>query len=162
MPAMEKEAEKRERLPVSVSSAVFIEDEQGRLLLLQQASERKGYRWGLPAGGMEPHEDPIMIAVREAKEEIGVGVELTDLIGVYTVDRGDKASGIGFAFRGKIISGQITLQEEEIKDYRFFSLSEIASLVAKDLLYKPEYNLNCIRDWADGESYPLEAVKHFR
>lgn len=36
--------EKRERLPVSVSSAVFIEDEQGRLLLLQQTAERKGHR----------------------------------------------------------------------------------------------------------------------
>ena len=98
--------EKRERLPVSVSSAIFIEDEQGRLLLLQQAAERKGHRWGPPAGGMEAHENPIMGALREAREEIGVEIELIDLIGIYTVDRGDTSSSMGFVFRGKISQGK--------------------------------------------------------
>lgn len=151
--------ERRERLPVSVSSAVFIEDDQKRLLLLQQAAERKGFRWGPPAGGMESHEDPIMAALRETKEEISVGLELTDLVGVYTVDRGDNASGIGFVFRGRIVSGEITPREGEIKDYRFFFPSEIEELVAQDMLYKPEYNLSGIQDWLSGISYPLDAIK---
>lgn len=152
-------SERRERLPVSVSSAVFIEDDQKRLLLLQQAAERKGYRWGPSAGGMEPHEDPIMTAIREVEEEIGVKVELIDLIGVYTVGRGDNASGIGFVFRGRIVSGQITPREGEIKDYRFFSSPEIDELISQDMLYKPEYNLSGIQDWLSGRSYPLDAIK---
>ena len=152
-------SERRERLPVSVSSAVFIEDDQKRLLLLQQAAERKGFRWGPPAGGMESHEDPIMAALRETKEEIGVGLELTVLVGVYTVDRGDNASGIGFVFRGRIVSGEITPLEGEIKDYRFFFPSEIEELIAQDMLYKPEYNLSGIQDWLSGRSYPLDAIK---
>ena len=64
--------ERRERLPVSVSSAIFIEDRQGRLLLLQQAADKKGHRWGPPAGGIKAHENPIAGALREAKEEICV------------------------------------------------------------------------------------------
>lgn len=151
--------EKQERLPVSVSSAVFIEDDQKRLLLLQQASEEKGFKWGPPAGGMNPHEDPIMTALREAEEEIRVKVELTDLVGIYTIDRGDNASGIGFVFRGRIISGEITPREEEIKDYKFFSPQEIEKLVADGMLYKPEYNIEAIKDWLSGLSYPLKAVR---
>jgi 8-oxo-dGTP pyrophosphatase MutT (NUDIX family) len=154
-----KEIEKRERLPVSVSSAIFIEDGQGRILLLQQAAERKGNRWGPPAGGLEAHEDPIMGARREAKEEIGAEIELIDLIGIYTVDRGNTTSGIGFVFRGKVNSDEIKIKDDEIQDFRFFSPEELRDLVEKELLYKPEYNLQCIKDWMDGQSYPLGVVK---
>ena len=156
---MGKELEKHERLPVSVSSAVFIEDAQGRLLLLQQAAERKGHRWGPPAGGMEAHEDPIKTAQRETNEEIGVKVELKDLVGIYTVDRGNNATGVGFVFRGQIISGEITPREGEIMDFRFFSPSEMEDLIAADMLYKPEYNLAGIQDWIDGKSFALEVIR---
>jgi len=152
-------AERRERLPVSVSSAVFIEDEQGRLLLLQQASERKGFRWGPPAGGLEAHEDPIMGALRETREEIGIEVELIDLIGIYSVDRGDKTTGIGFVFRGKITEGKISPREGEISETRFFAPEEIKQLISEDKLYKPEYNLSGIEDWLNGQSFPLEVVR---
>jgi len=157
---MGKESEKRERLPVSVSSAVFIEDGQGRLLLLQQAAERKGHRWGPPAGGMEPHEDPMMTARRETREEVDIEVKLTDLVGIYSVDRDNNATGIGFVFRGKVVSGQITPRQDEIMNFRFFSPTEIEDLITSDMLYTPEYNLDGIRDWIEGKSYPLEVIKH--
>lgn len=151
--------EQRERLPVSVSAAVFVEDDQGRLLLLRQAAEWKGKRWGPPAGGMHAHEDPMMNALREAKEEIGVEVELVDLIGIYTADRGNDATGIGFVFRGRITNGDIKIRQGEIIDHRFFSPAEIQDLIERDLIYKPEYNLPAIRDWVEGCYYPIEVVR---
>ncbi|MBI2008446.1 NUDIX hydrolase, partial [Candidatus Amesbacteria bacterium] len=117
--------ERRERLPVSVSAAVFIENHEGRLLLLQQAAERKGYKWGPPAGGMEAHEDPIETAHRETREEIGVEVEILNLLGIYTVDRGETATGIAFVFRGRIVSGEIRLRPGEIDTYRYFTKDEV-------------------------------------
>jgi len=150
---------KRKRLPVSISAAVFIQDNQGRLLLLQQAAESKGYRWGPPAGGMEAHEDPMIAALREVKEEIGIEAELIDLVGIYTVDRGDDASGIAFVFRGKIVSGQITPKEDEIQSFQFFTLKEMENLIKEDMLYKPEYNVSGIKDWSEGKSYSLEMIK---
>jgi len=155
---MGKELEKRERLPVSVSSAVFIEDKQGRLLLLQQAAKRKGHRWGPPAGGIEPHEDPITTALRETREEIDVGIELINLVGIYTVDRGNNATGIGFVFRGKITSGKITPSQGEIMNFKFFSPQEIERLIKSGMLYKPEYNLTSIRDYLAGQSFPLGVI----
>jgi len=149
----------RERLPVSVSAAVFIEDDQGRLLLLQQSSEQKGKRWGPPAGGMFPHEDPFENARRETREEIGVEIEFIDVLGIYTIDRGDTKTGIGFVFRAKIVSDEIKPAEGEIDNYKFFTSNEIKELIEQDLLYKPEYNRQCVEDWVNGLSFPSEVVR---
>lgn len=149
----------RERLPVSVSSAVFIEDEQGILLLLQQCSENKGRRWGPPAGGMFPHEDPFENARRETREEIGVEIEFIDVLGIYTIDRGDTKTGIGFVFRARIINGEIKPATGEIDNYKFFTPGEIKALIDSDLLYKPEYTKQCVEDWINGRSFPLGAIR---
>lgn len=153
-----KEQGERKRLPVSVSAAVLIEDEEHKLLLLQQASESKGFKWGPPAGGMHPFEDPMMTAIRETREEIGVQVQLVNLVGIYTVGRGLDKSGVAFVFRAKIDKGKIKPAGEEIKSYDFFSYQQIRGLIEKDLLYKPEYNIASFRDWARGKSYSLEVV----
>lgn len=157
--SIEGAAERKHRLPVSVSAAVFIEDEQGRLLLLQQDSEAKGNKWGPPAGGMKPHEDPAQTARRETKEEIGVEVELTGLIGIYTADRGDARSSLAFVFRGRVVSGKIILAEGEIKDWGYFDREGIEKIISQGLLYKPEYNLVGIEDWRRGNNFELAAMK---
>jgi len=58
-----------------------------------------------------------------------------------------------------IISGEITLQEDEIIDSRFFSPEEIRDLIEEGMLYKPEYNLAGIQDWIEGKSFALEVIK---
>lgn len=149
---------KRKRLPVSVSAAVFIEDDQNRLLLLQQSTPEKNYRWGPPAGGMKAHEDPFLTISREVLEEIGAKVKLLDLVGIYTVDRDDEKTGLGFVFRGKL-EGKIKINKKEIKNYRFFSYQEIQQLIKEEKLYKPEYNIDGIRDYFKQKSYLLEVIK---
>ncbi len=155
---MDKET-KSERLPVSVSAAVYIEDDKGRLLLLQQSAKRKGRRWGPPAGGMHAHESPVDNAIRETKEEINVDVESLDVLGIYPTDRGNYSTGIGFVFRARIIAGEIRPSPDEINDYRFFTATEIESLIREDMLYKPEYNLQGIKDWLEKRAYPLEIIR---
>lgn len=151
-----------QRFPVSVSSAVFIEDEEGRLLLVQQAAPEKGYKWSPPGGGMLAFEDPLTTAKREVKEELGVEIQLINLIGIYVVERGEESSGIAFVFRGKIVGkNHLSPRPTEIKDYRFFNREELDELIStrRDELYKPEYNLAGIRDWLRGVSYPLDVIK---
>lgn len=156
---MQTKAVERERLAVRVSAAVFIEDGQGRLLLLQQAGEEKGHKWGPPAGGMEANEDPVGNALREAKEEIGAAVLLTDLIGIYTVRRESGGTKLAFVFRGKLAPGQeIKIRAGEIENYRYFSLAELDSLILEGMLYKPEFNVQNIRDWKAGRSFPLQVL----
>ena len=150
---------KGERLPVSISAAVYITDKEGKLLLLKQAAESKGGKWGPPAGGMGAHENPLTTAKREVKEEINVDINLLNLVGIYTVDRGNDATGIGFVFRGEILSGKIKIKEGEIADYKYFTPEEVKTLLEEGMFYKPEYNKSCVEDWLKGSSYPLGIIK---
>ncbi len=149
----------RKSFPVKISAAVLLANERGELLLLQQAAESKGFKWGPPAGRIDPPEDPLMCAKRETKEEIGVSIELQRLVGHYTVIKRDGTSGMGFVFTGRIIEGEISLAKGEIMNYRFFSRNELEKLIKSDKLYKPEYNIRSIKDWLSGKTYPLEAIK---
>jgi 8-oxo-dGTP pyrophosphatase MutT (NUDIX family) len=149
----------RKKLPVSVSAAVLLTNDKGELLLLQQAAISKGFKWGPPAGRIHPFEDPLMCVKRETKEEIGASIELQRLVGVYTVKRGEDASGIGFVFAGTIIDGEISPAKGEIMNYRFFSRRELEELIKSDKLYKPEYNILGIKDWLSGKTYSLEGIK---
>lgn len=158
MPQYEVEKE-RKRLPVNVSAAVFIEDNNGKLLLLQQAAEWKGQKWGPPAGGMEAFENPIETALRETQEEIGVEIELTNLIGIYTAKRGPNETGIGFVFRGRLKDNNLKLKRGEIKQARYFSPEETQQLIETDQLYKPEYNIAGIKDWLAGKNFSREIIR---
>ena len=60
---------------------VLAADEQGRVLLQRR---RDTGQWALPMGRMELGETPSECAVRETREETGVLVQVTGLLGVYS------------------------------------------------------------------------------
>src|SRR4029079_6565926 len=64
-------------------AAVLIADERGRVLLIHEDYGR--HRWGLPGGRHEPGESIEETAIREAKEETNLDVELGELIGEYMI-----------------------------------------------------------------------------
>ena len=51
-------------------------------ILLQQREDFE--TWALPGGAIEAGETPAQAAVREAREETGLNVEITQLVGLYT------------------------------------------------------------------------------
>ena len=53
------------------------------ILLLRRAVEPGAGAWDLPAGYLDPGESFERGAVREAREEAGIEIELTELAGVY-------------------------------------------------------------------------------
>ena len=55
--------------------------ENGRVALIERVRDRRTY-FVFPGGGVEAGESPQQAAVREAYEELGVNVELGDLISV--------------------------------------------------------------------------------
>ncbi|TAK72586.1 MAG: NUDIX domain-containing protein [Dehalococcoidia bacterium] len=66
-----------------VVAAVIIEHD-GRVLLQRRAMEPGVGLWTFPGGFLEIGERPEEGAVREAKEEVGLDVELAGLHGVYS------------------------------------------------------------------------------
>jgi len=93
----------------------IIRDDEGRILLCL----RNDYALrNLPGGGVESGESPWQAMIREVKEETGLDVEITKLVGVYTKSNKDD---VVFSFECKVISWEITLNEEaqEIKYFAF-------------------------------------------
>lgn len=71
----------REKIFINCAGG-WVEDEQGRVLL--QKRSPTGEVWGFPGGVMELGESAETAAIREIREETGLEVEVTALLGVYT------------------------------------------------------------------------------
>ena len=82
--------------------------------------------WILPSGGVEEDESLAQAAIRETKEETGLDVELTKLVGVYS-RLGNMGSVHAVLFVAKLIGGEIKCQEGETIAVEWFAFDEIPS-----------------------------------
>lgn len=96
---------------------------EGKILLTQREDFET---WILPSGGVEDGESIAQAAIRETKEETGLDVELTRLIGVYS--RLSNMSPVhAVLFSAKPIGGEIRCQEGETIAVEWFSFDRIPS-----------------------------------
>lgn len=114
-----------------VGAAIF--NDEGKVLL-QRRSDRN--TWGFPGGAMELGESISETARREIKEETGLNIELERLIGIYSdysdeYPNGDSAQPIVIFFLGKIISGNLSIDDSETLELRYFGKDEMPQLVNK-------------------------------
>lgn len=84
----------------------IILDSQRRVLLCKR---RDKDLWNLPGGKVEKGESPWEAAIREAKEEIGVDIEIEKLAGVYFKREADE---VVFQFVAKIMHGELAPSDE--------------------------------------------------
>jgi ADP-ribose pyrophosphatase YjhB (NUDIX family) len=93
----------------------------GKILL----TKREDFEtWILPSGGVEDGESLAQAAIRETKEETGLDIELTRLVGVYS-RLGDWSPGYMVLFAAKPIGGEIKCQAGETIAVEWFPFDEI-------------------------------------
>jgi ADP-ribose pyrophosphatase YjhB (NUDIX family) len=85
--------------------------------------------WILPSGGVEDGESIAQAAIRETKEETGLDVELTSLVGIYS-RLGDMLPNHAVLFLAKPLGGDIKCQEGETLEVKWFEFDEIPNLLA--------------------------------
>ncbi len=114
------------------SVAAVIRDEQGRVLL-QEKLFNEG--WSLPAGAIEPGETPQTTLVREVREETGLEVVPSSVIGVfggagfrYVYPNGDMVEYTVIVFESLIVGGRLGAVDSETKSLRYFTRSEMPQL----------------------------------
>lgn len=95
----------------------------GKILL----TKREDFEtWILPSGGVEDDESIAQAAIRETKEETGLDVELTKLVGIYS-RLGNMSPVHAVLFVAKLIGGEIKCQEGETIAVEWFAFNEIPS-----------------------------------
>lgn len=127
---------------IMTAGAVIIYNDKNEILLQHRGDD---HFWGLPGGIMEMGEKPKETAIREALEETGYNIEITGYLGDYhnfhkEWPGGDKAHIICFIYKGKIVSGTMTIDGDETLDLRWYSKDNLPEIDAID-------HLEAIRDY---------------
>jgi 8-oxo-dGTP diphosphatase len=119
------------RLLLPGVSAVVIRDdlEPGRVHLLLTRRSDTG-RWSLPAGIVEPFEQPAASMLRELAEETRITAEVERLALLRTdpdvvYPNGDRCQFIAMCFRCRYVSGEAQVGDEESTEVAWFAADEL-------------------------------------
>ena len=109
----------------SLTADIFIFDEDFNFILIKRKNNPYKDYWALPGGFVEYGESVENAAIREAKEETSIDVELIDLVNVYSQpDRDPRGHTVTVAYTAK---GDFTNRkaDDDAKDIGIFNVSEL-------------------------------------
>jgi ADP-ribose pyrophosphatase YjhB (NUDIX family) len=113
------------------SVTAIVPNEQGELLLVHKTDNDL---WALPGGGMDVGEYMADAVVREVKEETGIDVEVTGVVGIYTnpnhvmaYDDGEVRQQCSICFTTRMVGGQ-PATSSETKEVRFVPTEQLDAL----------------------------------
>jgi 8-oxo-dGTP diphosphatase len=111
--------------------SAVVHDHHGRILLLRRGDNG---RWSLPAGMIDPGEQPADAILREIHEETGIRAEIEHLGGVAThpvhYPNGDNCQYLNVWFRCRAVSGTPHADGDESLAVAFFAPDALPGLDA--------------------------------
>ena len=113
------------------SVTAIVTNDQGDLLLIHKTDNDL---WALPGGGHDIGESIVDTVVREVKEETGVDVEVTGIVGLYTdpkhvmaYDDGEVRQQFSICFTTQLVGGELRTSSES-KDVRWVPVRDLDAL----------------------------------
>lgn len=98
------------------SASVIVRNFAGEVLLLLRPDSG---RWTIPTGGLKKDETLTRCAARECREETGVDIEITSLVGVFSDPRhvsaypdGEVRQPVNICFAARVIGGTLGTSDE--------------------------------------------------
>src|SRR5579859_878491 len=129
------------------ASGVLAVDEDGRVLLQRR---RDTGQWAIPMGKQELGETVAQCAVRETREETGVTVEVTGILGIYSdpghivaYSDGEVRQEYEVILLGRPVSGQPEANDEA-SDVGWFTVEQLGGLDIHPTQWRQ------LRDWLNG------------
>ena len=117
-------------------AVVVLVSEGDRLLFVQRGAEPQIGKWCFPGGYVDQGEQVEAAARREVREETGLEVEITVLIGVYSLPSNPV---IVVAYSGKVTGGRL-VAGTDAEDAGWFAASDLPELAFP-------HNVKIIEDW---------------
>jgi ADP-ribose pyrophosphatase YjhB (NUDIX family) len=116
---------------IVVAVTAFVLDDQEQVLLIRRTDNAL---WAIPGGAQDFGEYIAQTAVRETKEESGIDIEVTGIVGIYTDPKhvmaysdGEVRQQFSICFRGRYLGGTPTPSSES-SDVRWVAREELDSL----------------------------------
>jgi ADP-ribose pyrophosphatase YjhB (NUDIX family) len=110
---------------------VFVMNGEGEILLERRSDNG---RWGMPGGVQEIGESITQTVVREVREETGIDVEVTGLVGIYTdpghvivFSDGEVRQEFSMCFRARQVGGAVAVRGES-REVRWVPAGQLGSL----------------------------------
>lgn len=108
---------------VGVNIAILLND---KILL----TKREDFEvWCLPGGAVDTGESLAQAAIREAREETGLQVELTRLVGIYSQPRWHREGGHIAVIAARPTGGEIRPQPGEVLEIHYFGIDELPEVI---------------------------------
>lgn len=116
---------------IVVAVTAFVQDEQGRLLMIRRTDNDM---YSIPGGAQDVGETIGRTVAREVKEETGVDVEPIDIIGIYSdpahiiaYTDGEVRQQFSICFRARYIGGDLQTSSES-SEVHWISRENLAKL----------------------------------
>ena len=109
----------------SLTTDIFIYNEDYYFILIKRRNDPYKDYWALPGGFVEYGESVESAAIREAKEETSIDVELKDLVNVYSdADRDPRSHTVTVVYTAK---GDFNSRKanSDAKDINIFKANEL-------------------------------------
>jgi ADP-ribose pyrophosphatase YjhB (NUDIX family) len=116
---------------IVVAVTVFVVDDRDRVLLIRRTDNGL---WAVPGGAQDFGEYIAETAVRETREESGINIEVTGIVGIYTNPHhvmaytdGEVRQQFSICFRARYLSGEPTPSDES-SEVRWVTRDELDEL----------------------------------
>jgi 8-oxo-dGTP pyrophosphatase MutT (NUDIX family) len=133
------------------SASAFVCDEAGRILLLRRTDNNL---WTIPTGGLKRGETITQCAIRECKEETGIDIAITGLVGVFSTPnhiieyrKGERVTEVrqpvNVCLRASPVGGELKPDPAESSEVRWVIPAELNSYeIHPALRRRVEYGLS--------------------
>lgn len=140
-----------------VHASVVVAD-RGKILLVREGKDDASHgKWNLPGGHVEFGETVAEGAAREALEETGLGVFLTDILAVYTGLVREDIRSIRFVFGGHFVRGDPS-PGDDILEVAWMTTEEVRRC-ADDTLVAPHVLRRILDDVDSGIRWPTSVLR---
>lgn len=109
--------------PAPTASAI-VERDDGAVMLTLRAIEPARAMWDLPGGFVEVGEHPEQAVIRELREETGLEIRVTGLVGIFPDRYGDGPATLNIYYRARIAGG-VERAASDVSEIRWFAPGDL-------------------------------------